>query len=236
MSSATFSSLQPLRLFLPSLEHQGFFVPTVQTRMSWEEHWFCSMILNELTTPALSSLFFDGYAFDKELDVDNTFTAIRNLIGRSHNPLKKLRFLHALVLTEDILNILCSTPTLEIIGLGNVLLEAFTRSFFDKTIKPTVLPANAAILLPRLCIFHLSGVMSKDFDAEAFVGMIESRCQQVNPAVTRLDSVFLHWFFPLEEPDDDVTQILSRLDNLHSTGVGIGIYKRAMLPLEKSVW
>ncbi|PBK86573.1 hypothetical protein ARMGADRAFT_1086414 [Armillaria gallica] len=207
----------------------------LSTRLAHQRPSF--QVLNQLTTPALSCLSLDGCAFDKELDVDNTFTAIRNLIDRSHNPLKTLRFLHGLVLTEDILNILYSTPTLEIIGLGNVLLEAFTRSFFDKlTIKPTVPPADAAILLPRLRIFHLSGIMSKDFDAEGFVGMIESRCQQANPAVARLDSVFLHRFVPPEEPDDDVTQILSRLDNLQATRVGIGIYKRAMLPSEKSVW
>ncbi|PBK61298.1 hypothetical protein ARMSODRAFT_1089807 [Armillaria solidipes] len=207
----------------------------LSTRLTHQRPTF--QILNQLTTPALSSLSFDGCVYDKELDVENTFTAIRNLIGRSDNPLKTLRFLHGLVLTEDILSILCSTPTLENIGLEKVLLEAFTRSFFDRlTIKPTAPPSDAAILLPRLRLFHLSGVMSKDFDAEGFVGMIESRCQQVNPAVARLDSVLLHRFVPPEEPDDDVAQTLSRLDNLHSTGVGIAIFKRAMLPSEKSVW
>ncbi|KAK0486495.1 hypothetical protein IW261DRAFT_1455803 [Armillaria novae-zelandiae] len=194
-------------------------------------------ILNQLTTPVMSSLSFDGSSYNKELDVENTFTAIRNLIGRSHNPLKTLRFFHGLVLTEDILSILCSTSTLETIWLIHVPLEAFTRSFFDKlTIKPTVPPSDATIILPRLRLFHLSGIMSKDFDAEGFVGMIASRCQQINPSVARLDYVLLRRFVPPEDPDENTIHILSRLDKLQSTGVAIGISERIMRPSEKSVW
>ncbi|KAK0459378.1 uncharacterized protein EV420DRAFT_1763788 [Desarmillaria tabescens] len=194
-------------------------------------------VLSQLTAPALSGLFFDGRAFNKELDVDNTFTAIRNLMDRSHCPLTTLRFVHGLVLTEDILSIICSTPTLEELQLSHVPLEAYTRPFFDKlTIKPAVPPEEAVTLLPRLRILHLSGVMSKDFDAEGFVRMIESRCPPFTDAVTRLESVVLYRFVPPEEPDEDITQILAQLDNLRPTGVTMAIFKRAMSPAERGIW
>ncbi|KAK0188805.1 hypothetical protein F5146DRAFT_1056744 [Armillaria mellea] len=161
MEETTLSHLHSLTL--SSVYRQGFNFPPV-----------IPFVLNSLKLPALLDLSVFCLETFGSRDQDTTFTSIRQLIECSQSPLTSLHFNNGEILKDDLLHIISNTPTLQDLRLKNVgggitdeVVNELAR-IIDTESGPPV-PA----LVPHLHTLHLSGQL--DFQAEVFVGMVESR-------------------------------------------------------------
>ncbi len=122
-------------------------------------------ILSRLTLPELTTLRVDCMSREEA----DTFTSIRELITtRSYCPITVLYFDHGIILEDDILHILRTTPTLEDVRLTHVDVS------LDKTLAElTPKFDGTTVLVPRLKVLHTGGNIV--FDIDIFVNMVEAR-------------------------------------------------------------
>ncbi|SJL15134.1 uncharacterized protein ARMOST_18619 [Armillaria ostoyae] len=183
-------------------------------------------LLDDLVTPALTKLQVACCQNYTSRDSEETFTAIRDLLERSGSPrITTLQFDHGCVLTEDLLQVLKTCPTLEDIRLTNIDDGAVS----DETLLQLTLRVDGTTpLLPRLHTLHISGAMS--FNVQIFVDMVESRwtlAHAQSPPVRRLGEVNLCRFLDSDdsdEPDEDEVEritVLLALDVYRAQGMDV---------------
>ncbi|KAK0462340.1 uncharacterized protein EV420DRAFT_1182020 [Desarmillaria tabescens] len=170
-------------------------------------------ILVRLILPALTSLKVDCLSCEGT----GTFTAVRELIIKSHCPITVLHFDHGFILEEDFLHILRQTPTLEDVRLTHVDVS-FDKTFTELTPKLD----GATILVPHLQTLHLGGNVVSDM--EVFVNMVAARWNIAPlhvPSGQRLMEVSLCRLLPTDEPSDEVNMAtaLSTLDVYMTQGL-----------------
>ncbi|SJL15136.1 uncharacterized protein ARMOST_18621 [Armillaria ostoyae] len=195
---------------------------------SWgfDSHLPLKELLDELVTPALTHLQVVSCQNYTSRDSEETFTAIRALLERSGPPcITTLHFDHGCVLTEDLLQVLKTCPTLEDIRLTDIDDGAIS----DQTLLQLTLRVDGTTpLVPRLHILHISGAMS--FNVQIFVDMVESRwtlAHAQSPPVRRIKEVNLCRFLHtenLDEPDEDEVEritVLSALNVYRAQGMDV---------------
>ncbi len=123
----------------------------------------------------------------------DTFTSIRELMTtRSYCPITVLYFDHGIILEDDILHILRTTPTLEDVRLTHVDVSLDLK--FD----------GATVLVPRLKVLHIGGNIV--FDIGIIVNMVEARWDipSLNfTSMQRLKEVYVYRLLEVNGWDSD---------------------------------
>ncbi|KAK0431417.1 hypothetical protein EV421DRAFT_1911897 [Armillaria borealis] len=172
-------------------------------------------ILSRITLPELTSLRVDCMSREEA----DTFTSIRELITiRSHCPITVFYFDHGIILEDDILHILRTTPTLEDVRLTHVDVS------LDKTLVELTLKLDGTtVLVPSLKVLHIGGNIV--FDIGIFVNMVEARWNlpPLNfTSMQRLMEVHVYRLLEVNGRDSDGTNIdtaLSALDVYKAEGL-----------------
>ncbi|PBK60449.1 hypothetical protein ARMSODRAFT_727570 [Armillaria solidipes] len=179
-------------------------------------------VLNSLRLPALLDLSvtcLDG--FDSR-DQATTFTSIRHLIERSHSPLTSLHFNNGEILKDDLIHILSSMPTLQVLQLIDVG-GGITDQVVNDLARRVDAESGSSVpaFVPHLHTLHLSGQL--DFQVEGFVGMVESRWT-CHPRHLKSVEVcrFVDRRREREEKEANILA-LSRLDVLVSEGLDVTV-------------
>ncbi|KAK0459215.1 uncharacterized protein EV420DRAFT_309306 [Desarmillaria tabescens] len=169
--------------------------------MSWPSDEAIPQLFDRLLLPSLSVFRAKCSVGSRRPDVEDAFRSIQNAINVSHSPLTILEFEHGLIAEEDLLSILRTTPTLELLKLVDVGPNAITDQTLDElTVKPSSPP-----IVPRLSSLHLS--TKPRFTSQTFVAMIGSRRGPENGSlgVESLKSVTICWFTDEDTPDENET-------------------------------
>ncbi|SJL02178.1 uncharacterized protein ARMOST_05504 [Armillaria ostoyae] len=116
-------------------------------------------ILDRLMLPALESLRVVCQEGHPDLEGEQTFSALRRVVERSHAPLEVLYFEHGEVREEDVVAVLRATPALRDLRLVDVNLG--------------VLPLGDLEIVPDLRVLHLSGCVG--FDRAVWVDVVRAR-------------------------------------------------------------
>ncbi|KAK0459218.1 uncharacterized protein EV420DRAFT_1747577 [Desarmillaria tabescens] len=169
-------------------------------------------LFDRLLLPSLSIFKAKCSVGSIQPDDEDAFRAIQHAINVSHSPLTVLEFDHGLIAEEDLLSILRTTPTLELLKLVDVGPNAITDQTLDElTVKPSSTP-----IVPRLSSLHLSTEMT--FTSQNFVIMVASR----RPGNGLLKSVRVCWFTDEDNPDENEALdivVLSSLDLYRPEGL-----------------
>ncbi|KAK0188072.1 hypothetical protein F5146DRAFT_740990 [Armillaria mellea] len=204
--------------------------------------------LNDLTLPSLSSLDIDCQ--ETEINAYNEgeqlFPAVLGLLRRSRCSLRELRFKHALVDADDLLEVFRISPSLSCLEFINVGLDAITDDILERLTLSSDSESESdtdcgstrrvggkeqgekddpEILVPCLSTFHL--VTDASFENDTFVQMVLSRwnTSDTGDDESCLQSVKLGWvgWDPVYDPED-VTEILSCLEPSCPEGCQLKVY------------
>ncbi|KAK0459217.1 uncharacterized protein EV420DRAFT_1539002, partial [Desarmillaria tabescens] len=185
---------------------------------SWPmSHNAIPQLFSRLLLPSLSIFRAKCSVGSIKRDSEETFTSIRHAINVSQSPLIVLEFEHGLVAEEDLLSILRTTPTLELLKLVDIGTNAITDQTLDElTVRP-----NEDPIIPRLSSLHLSTKLR--FTSQTFVAMVGSRRAGTGSlGVESLKSVRVCWFTDEDHPDENEALdivVLSSLDLYRSEGL-----------------
>ncbi|KAK0201763.1 hypothetical protein DFS33DRAFT_1017707 [Desarmillaria ectypa] len=208
------------------------------------------VLLNDLILPSLSSLDIDCQEteFNAYNEGEQLFPAILELLRRSRCSLQELRFKHALVDGNDLLEVFRISPSLLCLEFVNVGQEAITDDILVRLTLSSDLESESdtdsrcskggggkeqgekeepETLVPCLNIFHL--VTDASFENDTFVQMVLSRWGASavgnGGSVSCLQSVRLGWvgWDPLYDPED-VNEILSCLEPCRPKGSHLKVY------------
>ncbi len=172
----------------------------------------------------LTVLCLSGFA---SRDQDTTFTSIRHLIERSQSPLTYLHFDNGEIIKDDLIRILSSTPTLQVLQLKNVGGEITDEVVNDLARRvDTESGSPVPALVPHLHTLHLSGQL--DFQVELYVGMVESRWT-CHPRYLKSVDICRFVDRRREREQEEVNILaLSRLDVLVSEGLDVTVSTQRM--------
>ncbi|KAK0448514.1 hypothetical protein EV421DRAFT_1463991 [Armillaria borealis] len=125
-------------------------------------------VADRFTLPALTTL---KVSCSREGDEPaRAFTSIYHLLNRSKPPITMLQFDNGLILTEDLLNLFRTTPTLEDVRL--VTHNVFTPEVLEELTVDHTPSSSSDVVLPRLRHLVMGGGRLK---RDQFVRMIQSR-------------------------------------------------------------
>ncbi|KAK0487550.1 hypothetical protein IW261DRAFT_625920 [Armillaria novae-zelandiae] len=211
------------------------------------------VLLNDLILPSLSSLDIDCQ--ETEINAYNEgeqlFPAVLGLLRRSRCSLRELRFKHALVDANDLLEVFRISPSLSCLQLINVGMDVITDDILVRLTLSSDSESESdtdsgstrgaggkeqgekdepEILVPYLNTFHL--VTDASFENDTFVQMVLSRWREWSTSAVGnsdrmgcLQSVKLGWvgWDPVYDPDD-VNEILSYLEPSRPEGCQLKVY------------
>ncbi|KAK0221748.1 hypothetical protein IW262DRAFT_925630 [Armillaria fumosa] len=208
------------------------------------------ILLNDLILPSLSSLDIDCQ--ETEINAYNEgeqlFPAVLGLLRRSRCSLRELRFKHALVDANDLLEVFRISPSLSCLEFINVGLDAITDDILERLTLPSDSESESdtdsgsttevggkeqgekdepEILVPCLSTFHL--VTDASFENDTFVQMVLSRWSTSaagnSDGIGCLQSVKLGWvgWDPVYDPED-VNEILLYLEPSRPEGCQLKVY------------
>ncbi|KAK0429717.1 hypothetical protein EV421DRAFT_517018 [Armillaria borealis] len=184
-------------------------------------------VLNPLKLPALLDLTVGCLSGCASRDKDTTFTSIRHLIERSQSPLTSLHFDNGEIIENDLIHILSSTPTLQVLRLkngGGGITDEVVNDLARRVDTESRSPVPA--LVPHLHTLQLSGQL--DFQVELYVGMVESRWTCHPHHLKSVDICrFMGWRREREEEEANILA-LSRLDVLVSEGLDVTVSTQRM--------
>ncbi|PBK98317.1 hypothetical protein ARMGADRAFT_573782 [Armillaria gallica] len=194
-------------LTLSSMYRQGFNFPPV-----------IPFMLNSLRLPALLDLSVNCLSGFASRDQDTTFTSICHLIERSHSPLTSLHFNNGEILKDDLIHILSSTPTLQVLRLTNVG-RGITDAVINKLARTVDTKSGSPVpaFVPHLHTLHLSGQL--DFQVERYVGMVKSRWMCHPRHLRSVDICRFVGRKRANEQEEAIILALSRLNVLVSEGL-----------------
>ncbi|KAK0439860.1 hypothetical protein EV421DRAFT_1905751 [Armillaria borealis] len=207
------------------------------------------VLLNDLILPSLSSLDIDcqGTEINTYNEGEQLFPAVLGLLRRSRCSLRELRFKHALVEANDLLEVFRISPSLSCLEFINVGKDAITSDILVRlTLSPDSESVSVSdtdsggtrgtggkeqgereILVPCLSTFHL--VTHACFQNHTFIQMVLSRWSTSavgnGDRIGCLQSVKLGWveWDPVYDPED-VTEILSCLEPSRPEGCQLKVY------------
>ncbi|KAK0504112.1 hypothetical protein EDD18DRAFT_1132100 [Armillaria luteobubalina] len=208
------------------------------------------ILLNDLILPSLSSLDIDCQ--ETEINAYNEgeqlFSAILGLLRRSRCSLRELRFKHALVDANDLLEVFRISPSLSCLEFINVGMDAITDDVLERLTLSSDSESESdtgsestrggggkeqgekeepEVLVPCLSRFHL--VTDASFENDTFVQMVLSRWStsavENSGGIGCLQSIKLGWvgWDPVYDPED-VTEILSYLEPSRPEGCQLKEY------------
>ncbi|KAK0462394.1 uncharacterized protein EV420DRAFT_1524477 [Desarmillaria tabescens] len=149
------------------------------------------------------------------------FSSICRLLQRSQSPITVLHFDHGRVHTEDLLQLFCSTPTLEDLRLTRLGDIVFTKEVMAKL---TVDHASSEdLVLPHLCTLYISG----GGDILSLVRMVQSRRSGGHSCrITRLQTLRVCGNFPDLCPGIDA--IISHLKQYYAEGFSFDVCRTVL--------
>ncbi|KAK0504102.1 hypothetical protein EDD18DRAFT_1326901 [Armillaria luteobubalina] len=176
------------------------------------------VLLNDLVLPSLSSLDIDCQEtkINAYNEPEQLFPALLELLRRFRCSLRELRFKHALVYTNDLLEVFQISPSLICLELINVGLDAIT----DDNLECLTLPSDS------------ESESVTDSGTRGVEGGGKGRKMRWSTSATGnsggigyLRSVELGWvgWDPVYDPED-LTEILSYLEPCHSEGCQLKVY------------
>ncbi|SJL18734.1 uncharacterized protein ARMOST_22334 [Armillaria ostoyae] len=174
-------------------------------------------VADRLVLPALSVLRVT--CSQRGLDeVREVFSSIRHLLQRSQSPITVLHFDHGLVLTEDLLELFPSTPTLEDLRLSRIGSDAFTNQVVKKlTLNHASSPED--LILPHLYTLYIPG---GGLTVLSLVRMVQSRRISDNSRrFDRLQTLRLCGNFP--DPCPPINSMSSHLKQYYAEGFSFDI-------------